>query len=157
MVFLIEIGVLFKLEVVFLKDKVMLMLDMIGLSLFKWGYCIEKGGVFFKENMVVVLVMLINWCKDCFFYDLVCGFGIICIEVVLIGYNIVFGFNCSFICEIWDWVDLVIFEKVCNEVEVKVDYDVELDICGLDVDGWMIEVVWVNVEEVGLGDLIIFK
>lgn len=76
---------------------------MIGLSLFKCGYCLEKGGVLLKENMVVVFVMLINWWKDCLFYDFVCGLGMFCIEVVLIGYNIVLGFNCEFVCEFWDW------------------------------------------------------
>ncbi|MGC3161762.1 class I SAM-dependent RNA methyltransferase, partial [Enterococcus faecalis] len=57
----------------------------------------------------------------------------------------------------WDWVDPAIFEKVRNEPEAKADYDVELDICGSDVDGRMIEVARANAEEVGLGDSITFK
>lgn len=32
------------------------MIDMIGLSFFKCGYCVEKGGVLIKENMVVVII-----------------------------------------------------------------------------------------------------
>ena len=50
-----------------------------------------------------------------------------------------------------------LFEKVRNEAEAKADYDVELDICGSDVDGRMIEVARANAEEVGLGDSITFK
>lgn len=49
------------------------------------------------------------------------------------------------------------FWKVRNEAEAKADYDVELDICGSDVDGRMIEVARANAEEVGLGDSITFK
>ena len=91
------------------------------------------------------------------FYDPVCGSGTICIEAALIGHNIAPGFNRSFTCETWDWVDPAIFEKVRNEAEAKADYDVELDICGSDVDGRMIEVARANAEEVGLGDSITFK
>ena len=85
------------------------------------------------------------------------GSGTICIEAALIGHNIAPGFNRSFTCETWDWVDPAIFEKVRNEAEAKADYDVELDICGSDVDGRMIEVARANAEEVGLGDSITFK
>lgn len=113
----------------------MIFLDMIGSFLFKWGYCKVKGGVLFKENMVVVLVMLVYWFLDNFFVDLVCGLGMILIEVVLLVYNIVLGFNCDFVCE--SWVNLVLeglLDVVCDVVEDVVDYDVELDIYGYDID-----------------------
>lgn len=48
-------------------------------------------------------------------------------------------------------------ENVWLVVEEKVDYDIVLDIIGLDINGWMIEIVKVNVEEIGLGFLIVFK
>lgn len=51
-----EIGFEFKIEVFILKDIVIVMIDMIGFSFFKRGYCIEKGGVFIKENMAAVIL-----------------------------------------------------------------------------------------------------
>ena len=45
------------------------------------------------------------------FYDPVCGSGTICIEAALIGHNIAPGFNRSFTCETWDWVDPAILKK----------------------------------------------
>ncbi|MGH2242615.1 class I SAM-dependent RNA methyltransferase, partial [Enterococcus faecalis] len=80
------------------------------------------------------------------FYDRVCGSRTICIEAALIGHNMGPGFNRSFTCETWDWVDPGIFEKVRNEAEAKAVYDVELDICDSDVDGRMIEVARANAE-----------
>lgn len=37
---LMEIGVLFKLEVFILKDEVMLIIDISGVGLYKCGYCL---------------------------------------------------------------------------------------------------------------------
>lgn len=154
---LAETGALFQLEVALLKDHVMITLDTTGPSLFKRGYRVDKGGAPLKENMAAALVMLTNWRKDRPFIDPVCGSGTLCIEAALIGHNIAPGFNRSFACENWDWFSSEIFEKVRAEAEAAADYDIELDIQGMDINGKMIEIAKANAEEVGLSHSITFK
>lgn len=154
---LAETGALFKLEVALLKDHVMVTLDTTGPSLFKRGYRLDKGGAPLKENMAAALVMLTNWRKDRPFVDPVCGSGTLCIEAALIGHNIAPGFNRSFACEAWDWVDKEVFAKVREEAEAQADYDIELDIMGSDINGRMIDIAKANADEIGLGDSIVFK
>ena len=154
---LAETGALYKLEVALLKDHVMVTLDTTGPSLFKRGYRLEKGGAPLKENMAAALVQLTNWRKDRPLVDPVCGSGTICIEAALIGHNIAPGFNRDFACEAWDWFPKEVFEKVRTEADEAADYDVELDIMGMDINGRMIEIAKANAEEIGLGDSIVFK
>lgn len=154
---LAETGALFKLEVALLKDHVMVTLDTTGPSLFKRGYRLEKGGAPLKENMAAALVQLTNWHTDRPFVDPVCGSGTICIEAALIGHNIAPGFNREFACEAWDWFPAETFEKVRAEADAAADYDVELDIMGMDINGRMIDIARANAEEIGLGDSITFK
>ncbi len=154
---LAETGALFKIEVALLKDHVMVTLDTTGPSLFKRGYRLEKGGAPLKENMAAALVMLTNWRKDRPLIDPVCGSGTLCIEAALIGHNIAPGFNRTFACESWDWVDKAVFAKVRSEAEDLADYDCELDITGTDINGRMIEIAQANADEIGLGSSITFK
>lgn len=152
-----ETGAFFQLEVALLKDHVVLTIDTTGPSLFKRGYRLEKGGAPLKENMAAALIELTNWRKDRPFYDPVCGSGTLCIEAALIGHNIAPGFNRSFACEKWDWIDGEIFEKVRAKADEQADYEIELDITGSDINGRMIEIAKANAEEIGLGDSITFK
>ena len=152
-----ETGALYQLEVAMLKDKVTLTLDTTGPSLFKRGYRTSKGGAPLKENMAAALVMLTSWRKDRPLYDPVCGSGTIPIEAALIGHNIAPGFNRSFAAEEWEWFDKEIWSEVRTEAEGLADYDVELDIVGTDIDGYMIEIAQENAIEAGLGDSITFK
>lgn len=154
---LAETGALFKIEVALLKDHVMVTLDTTGPSLFKRGYRLEKGGAPLKENMAAALVMLTNWRKDRPLIDPVCGSGTLCIEAALIGHNIAPGFNRTFACESWDWVDKAVFAKVRSEADDLADYDCELDITGADINGRMIEIAQANADEIGLGSSITFK
>ena len=139
-----ETGALYQLEVALLKDKVTLTLDTTGPSLFKRGYRTSKGGAPLKENMAAALVMLTSWRKDRPLYDPVCGSGTIPIEAALIGHNIAPGFNRSFAAEEWEWFDKEIWSEVRTEAEGLADYDVELDIVGTDIDGYMIEIAQEN-------------
>lgn len=154
---LAETGALFKIEVALLKNHVMVTLDTTGPSLFKRGYRLEKGGAPLKENMAAALVILTNWRKDRPLIDPVCGSGTLCIEAALIGHNIAPGFNRTFACESWDWVDKAVFAKVRSEADDLADYDCELDITGTDINGRMIEIAQANADEIGLGSSITFK
>ena len=107
--------------------------------------------------MAAAMVMLTNWRKDRPFIDPVCGSGTLCIEAALIGQNIAPGFNREFVCETWSWFDQDIFEKVRTEADEQADYDVELDIFGMDINENMIEIAKQNALEAGLSDSITFK
>ncbi|MDO4902995.1 MAG: class I SAM-dependent RNA methyltransferase [Limosilactobacillus sp.] len=153
-----ETGALYPLEVAINKDHVMLTLDTTGESLFKRGYRKNKGGAPLKENMAAALVMLAHWFPDNPFVDPVCGSGTIPIEAALIGHNIAPGINRAFACE--QWTNLTpdgLSDDVRDEADSKADYDVELDICGYDIDQNMIEIAQENCRAAGLTHDITFK
>ncbi len=152
-----ENGAEFRIEVSILKDKVTVMIDTTGASLFKRGYRVEKGGAPIKENMAAAIIELSNWYPDKPFIDPTCGSGTFCIEAAMIGMNIAPGFNRDFAFEEWNWVDPDLVQKVRDEAEEKANYDIELDISGFDIDGRMIEIAKKNAEEAGLGDVIKLK
>ena len=152
-----ENGAEFRIEVFILKDKVTVMIDTTGASLFKRGYRVAKGGAPIKENMAAAIIELSNWYPDKPFIDPTCGSGTFCIEATMIGMNIAPGFNRDFAFEEWNWVDPDLVQKVRDEAEEKANYDIELDISGFDIDGRMIEIAKKNAEEAGLGDVIKLK
>ncbi|MDU7888531.1 MAG: class I SAM-dependent RNA methyltransferase [Streptococcus agalactiae] len=152
-----ENGAEFKIEVSILKDKATVMIDTTGSSLFKRGYRAEKGGAPIKENMAAAIIQLSNWFPDKPLIDPTCGSGTFCIEAAMIGMNIAPGFNRDFAFEAWPWVDQSQVQKVRDEAESKVNYDIDLDISGFDLDGRMVEIARKNAEEAGLGDVIKLK
>lgn len=154
---LMETGPEFKIEVSILKDKAILMIDTTGPSLFKRGYRTEKGGAPIKENMAAAILLLSNWYPDKPFIDPTCGSGTFCIEAAMIGMNIAPGFNREFAFEAWPWVDKELVKSVRDEAEKRVNYDIELDISGFDIDGRMIEIAEKNVQEAGLFNVIKLK
>jgi len=152
-----ETGAEYPIEVAVRKDKVLLTLDTTGDSLFKRGYRTEKGGAPLKENLAAALIALTTWRKDRPFVDPTCGSGTIPIEAALIGQNIAPGFNRSFLCEDWDWMDEDMWEEVRAEADAAMDYDAELDILGFDIDENMIEIAKRNAMAAGVSHNIEFK
>lgn len=152
-----ETGAVYPIEVALNKDRVLITMDTTGPSLFKRGYRSEKGGAPLKENLAAALIKLTTWYPDRPFVDPTCGSGTIPIEAALIGHNIAPGFNRSFLCEEWDWMDPVVFEEVRAHADAQADYERELDITGYDIDGRMIDIAKKNALEAGLGDSITFK
>ncbi|HEQ0487728.1 TPA: class I SAM-dependent RNA methyltransferase [Streptococcus pyogenes] len=152
-----EVGSTFNIEVSILKDQATIMIDTTGSSLFKRGYRVQKGGAPIKENMAAAILALSNWFPDKPLVDPTCGSGTFCIEAALIGMNIAPGFNRSFAFEEWSWVDKDMVQQVRDDAEQEVNYEIELDISGFDIDGRMIEIAKSNAEEAGLSDVITFK
>ena len=152
-----ETGAKYPIEISIRKDHAMLTLDTTGDSLFKRGYRTEKGGAPLKENLAAALIALTTWRKDRPFVDPLCGSGTIPIEAALIGQNIAPGFNRSFLCEEWDWMDEEMWEEVRAEADEKADYDVELDILGFDINERMIDIAEKNAMAAGVYHNIKFK
>lgn len=153
-----ESGATYPLEVAILKDRVMLTLDTTGSSLFKRGYRQAKGGAPLKENLAAALVMLAHWFSDNPFVDPVCGSGTIPIEAALLGHHIAPGLNRHFACE--RWVNLVpegLMDQLRDAAADAIDYDVELDIRGYDIDPQMVAIARDNARAAGLSQEIQFK
>lgn len=152
-----ETGAHYPIEVVIRRDKVQLLMDTSGSSLFKRGYRSEKGGAPLKENMAAALIMLTTWHPDRPLYDPTCGSGTILIEAALMGHNIAPGFNRSFVSEEWEMLDTSVWQEVRDEAELQADYDKKLDLFGTDIDQRMIEIAKQNAMEAGVHDSIEFK
>lgn len=107
--------------------------------------------------MVVVFVYLLKWKVDEVLFDLMCGIGIIVIEVVMIVRNIVFGVNRNFVVEKWFIIEKNFWIDIRDEVFLNEDLLKELKIYVLDIDERSIEIVKENFEKVGVEDDIIFE
>ena len=152
-----ETGAEYPIEIALRNDKALLTMDTTGDSLFKRGYRTEKGGAPLKENLAAALIALTTWRKDRPFVDPTTGSGTIAIEAALIGQNIAPGFNRSFLCEDWDWMEEAMWEEVREEADNLMDYDAELDILGFDIDENMIKIAERNALAAGVAHNIEFK
>lgn len=81
----------FYIYVCLYKENVLFGIDMVGLGLYVWGYWIEVGKVLLCEILVVVIILCSGWDVSKLFFDFMCGFGILLIEVVMMVVNIVLG------------------------------------------------------------------
>lgn len=152
-----ETGNLYTLETAIDKNHVMITLDTTGASLFKRGYRTEKGGAPLKETMAAALVNLAHWFTDNPFVDPTAGSGTIPIEAALIGRNMAPGLNREFDISNWDWFDPEIGRQLKREARALIDFDVELDISGYDIDPEMVEIAKSNAEAAGVGEDIHFE
>lgn len=152
-----ETGTKYPLEISLLKDTAMITLDTSGSSLFKRGYRTEKGGAPLKENMAAALIKLTTWYPDRPLYDPTCGSGTILIEAALMGHNIAPGLNRNFAVEEWQFFHPEIWETARKQAEDSIDWDIQLDLYGTDIDGKMIEIAKRNAQAAGVEKSIDFK
>ena len=153
-----ENGAEFRIEVSILKDKVTVMIDTTGASLFKRGYRVEKGGAPSKENMAAAIIELSNWYPDKPFIDPTCGSGTFCIEAAMIGANIAPGMNREFLSETWN--HLIPKKAWYNAIEEAADVinrDVKMNISGFDIDGEVIKLARQNAMIAGVDQHIHFQ
>lgn len=152
-----ETGGRYQIEAAIDRDHVMLTLDTTGDSLFKRGYRTEKGGAPLKETMAASLVTLAHWFTDNPFVDPVTGSGTIPIEAALMGRKIAPGLNREFDISHWDQFDAKIGQALKKEARTMIDFDVELNIQGYDIDENMIQIAQANADLAGVGEDITFK
>lgn len=99
------------------KEMVYILLDLSGEGLYLCGYCDGIGMVLIKENFVVVIVMCFGWVSGMLLFDLMCGFGILLIEVVMLVIDCVLGLYCGY----WGFGGWVQYDDVIwKEVKVEV-------------------------------------
>ena len=152
-----ETGAEFKIEVSILKDKATVMIDTTGSSLFKRGYRVEKGGAPIKENMAAAILLLTNWYPDKPLIDPTCGSGTFCIEAALLARKIAPGLKRQFAFEEWNWVDKELVAEARQRAKEQIDWDLELDISGSDIDARLVEIAKKNAQAAGVEDDIHFK
>ncbi|MGX7091451.1 THUMP domain-containing class I SAM-dependent RNA methyltransferase [Hutsoniella sourekii] len=154
-----ETGHLYPIEVVIRKNQVELHLDTSGESLFKRGYRQFKGEAPLKENMAAALIMLTTWRPDRPLYDPTCGSGTIVIEAAMMGHKIAPGLKRDFAFEKWHLLDptLSASQAVRQKAEAEIDWEVDLEILGADIDHRMIEMAQENAKAAGVEQSITFK
>ena len=152
-----ELGAEFRIEVSILKDLATVMIDTTGSSLFKRGYRVEKGGAPIKENMAAAILLLSNWYPDKPLIDPTCGSGTFCIEAALMARKIAPGLKRQFAFEEWNWVDQQLVAEARQRAKKQIDWDLELDISGSDIDARLVEIAKKNAQAAGVEDDIHFK
>lgn len=152
-----ETGAVYPVEIVINKNKVMVLLDTTGSSLFKRGYRLDKGGAPLKENMAAAIVLLSHWYPEYPFVDPTCGSGTIPIEAAMFARNIAPGLKRSFVFENWQQVDSKQVEVARKTARDQIKNGDNLDIAGYDIDGRMINIATVNAKAAGVLSNIKFK
>ena len=152
-----ELGAEFRIEVSILKDLATVMIDTTGSSLFKRGYRVEKGGAPIKENMAAAILLLSNWYPDKPLIDPTCGSGTFCIEAALLARKIAPGLKRQFAFEEWNWVDQQLVAEARQRAKKQIDWDLELDISGSDIDARLVEIAKKNAQAAGVEADIHFK
>ena len=153
-----ETGEAFPLRVFLLKDQVTIGLDTTGESLHKRGYRKLTAKAPIAENLAAALIMLTPWNKDRILVDPFCGSGTIPIEAALMAANVAPGMHREFTAQNWDhivgrrnWYDTL------DEANELVDFNIDVDIQGYDVDNDMVSIARENAKLAGVEKLIHFQ
>ena len=153
-----ETGEPFPLRVFLLKDQVTIGLDTTGESLHKRGYRKLTAKAPIAENLAAALIMLTPWNKDRILVDPFCGSGTIPIEAALMAANVAPGMHREFTAQNWDhivgrrnWYDTL------DEANELVDFNIDVDIQGYDIDNDMVSIARENAKLAGVEKLIHFQ
>lgn len=153
-----ESGAEYPIRVFFNKDEATVCLDTTGDSLHKRGYRTQAGLAPISETLAAALIMLSPWHKDRILLDPFCGSGTIAIEAAMIAANIAPGMNRSFTAEKWtNFIDRQLWYDVIDEAEEEINYDVETDIQGYDIDPEVVKIAKDNARRAGVDKLIHFQ
>lgn len=153
-----ESGAEYPIRVFFNKDEATVCLDTTGDSLHKRGYRTQAGLAPISETLAAALIMLSPWHKDRILLDPFCGSGTIAIEAAMIAANIAPGMNRSFTAEKWtNFIDRQLWYDVIDEAEEEINYDVDTDIQGYDIDPEVVKIAKENAVRAGVDKLIHFQ
>lgn len=153
-----ETGASYPVRIVILKDEVTVGLDTSGESLHRRGYRKLTSKAPLTETLAAALIMLTPWKGDRILVDPFCGSGTFPIEAAMMAANMAPGMNRSFQAE--DWTNIIpkkAWYRGMDEANDLVNFDVETNIQGYDIDGRMVKCARENAKEAGVDHLIHFQ
>ena len=153
-----EDGESFPIRVFLMKDQVTAALDTTGESLHKRGYrkLVAKAPI--AENLAAALLMLTPWKKDRILVDPFCGSGTFPIEAAMMAANIAPGMNRDFTAKSWEHlIPFKNWKDALEEAHEMIDFDVDTDIQGSDIDDGVVSVARENARLAGVDHMIHFQ
>ena len=153
-----ENGDSFPLRVFLKNDEVTVGLDTTGESLHKRGYRKLTAKAPIAENLAAALILLTPWRGDRILVDPFCGSGTIPIEAAMMAVHMAPGMNRDFAACSWEhlvgkrnWYDAV------DEASELIDWNVDTDIQGYDIDDRMVSIYRENAKLAGVEGKIHFQ
>lgn len=151
-----ETGALYQIQFSILKDRVTLMLDTSGDSLYKRGYRAQGVLAPLRETLAAALVSLSRYRGKDPFCDPFCGSGTIPIEAALIAKNRAPGLNRSFAAQRWAWLPSGLWLDAAEEAMDR-EYRGVYDIWGGDIDPAAVELARHNAALAEVADTVRFE
>jgi putative N6-adenine-specific DNA methylase len=151
-----ETGAEFTIKASLLNDVATLTIDTSGDALHKRGYRVQPVAAPIKETLAAALIYLSFWTPDRILQDPFCGSGTIPIEAAMIGRHIAPGLQRDFASKNWDFVTKDMWREEIRAAYQAIDYDVEMDIRGSDIDEKTVKAAIENADEAGVLDTISF-
>lgn len=151
-----ETGPLYQVQFAILKDRVSLMVDTSGDSLYKRGYRAHNMGAPLRETLAAALVSFTRYKGRDPFCDPFCGSGTIPIEAALIAKNRAPGLNRSFAAQRWAWPPSRLWLDAAQEAIAR-EYQGEYEIWGGDIDPACVELSKHNAELAEVDDIVKFE
>ncbi len=148
-----ESGATYNIEVSIYEDIATIALDTSGEGLHKRGYRTYLGDAPIRETLASAMILLSVWNPSRALIDPFCGSGTIPIEASLIGMNIAPGMNRNFACEQFANAPHI-REIVQEEAQSVIRNDVELHICGFDINKDAIRLALKHAQRAGVADKI---
>jgi putative N6-adenine-specific DNA methylase len=145
-----ETGDRYVIEVIILKDEVLVTLDTTGPGLHKRGYRKLVTEAPLKETMAAAIVQLSRWTPDRPLVDPFCGSATFLIEAAMIGWNIAPGLRRTFASDNWPVIGELRWQNERDDAYDALRDDVPLDIYGSDIDEKTIEVARAATKAAGL-------
>lgn len=153
-----EDGESFPIRVFLMKDQVTVGLDTTGESLHKRGYRKLTAKAPIAENLAAALILLTPWNKNRILVDPFCGSGTFPIEAAMMAAGIAPGMDRSFTAQRWEHiVGRKIWYDTVDEAREQVDFSVDTDIQGYDIDDAMVSIARENAKLAGVEKLIHFQ
>jgi putative N6-adenine-specific DNA methylase len=152
-----ETGPTFDIHINILKDMVTVAIDTSGTGLHKRGYRERANQAPMKETLAAGLVNIARWQPKIPLIDPMCGSGTIAIEAAMIARRIAPGLKRKFSSELWPCIDASLWQEERDKAYKEIITDVDVSICGYDIDPRTVEIAKENAKLAGVDDIVHFE
>lgn len=152
-----ESGDEYTVKVSLFNDIATLTFDTSGEALHKRGYRVAPVTAPIKETLAAALVYLSYWNPSRILHDPFCGSGTILIEAAMIGRKIAPGLQRDFASKHWHFITEDMWRDEIRLAYQAIDYEVQLDLRGSDIDEQSVKAAIENADEAGVLDSIEFE